>query len=62
VPVSIVHGSRDVTCPPEAAWLLHRALPASRLLMLEDAGHLMSEPTMTYALVRETDRMRRQIS
>lgn len=61
VPVSIVHGSRDVTCPPEAAWLLHRALPGSRLLMLDDAGHLMSEPTMTDALVRETDRMRRQI-
>ena len=55
MPVRLVHGARDITCPSESAWLLHRALPASQLDMLRTAGHLSSEAPMIDALVRATD-------
>lgn len=58
VPISIVHGRRDLVCVPEAAWSLHRALPGSRLTMVPDAGHLQVEPAIVDALVREIDRLR----
>jgi proline iminopeptidase len=57
LPVSIVHGRWDLACTLEAAWLLHRAIPGSRLVVVQ-AGHLMSEPAMADALVEEMDRMR----
>jgi len=58
VPVTVVHGRRDLVCPVEAAWTLHRAIPGSRLILLSDAGHLAVEPAMIDALVGETDRLR----
>lgn len=58
IPISIVHGRRDLACTLEAAWLLHRAIPDSRLVVVNEAGHLMSEPAMAAALVEEADRMR----
>ncbi|MEJ2592595.1 MAG: prolyl aminopeptidase [Candidatus Thiodiazotropha sp.] len=58
VPVSIVHGRLDLACNLLAAWQLQRAIPGSRLVVLERAGHLMSEPDMAQALVAETDRLR----
>ena len=58
VPVSIVHGRRDLTCLMESAWLLHRAVPGSRLVAVSEAGHLMTEPEMASALVQETERLK----
>ncbi len=58
VPVSIVHGSRDLVCPVASAWELHRTLHGSRLIVVPQAGHLASEPAMIDALVGETDRLR----
>jgi proline iminopeptidase len=58
MPVSIVHGRYDLTCTMEAAWLLHKAIPGSRLIQVPDAGHLIDEPAMVSALIEETDRMR----
>lgn len=58
VPITIVHGRRDLVCPCAAAWTLHRAIPRSRLILLDNAGHLAGEPAMVDALVRETDRLR----
>ena len=58
VPTTIVHGRLDLVCPLEGAWTLHQALPGSRLLLVEDAGHLISDPAMIDALVGETDRLR----
>jgi proline iminopeptidase len=58
MPVSIVHGRFDLTCTMESAWLLHRAIPGSRLVEVADAGHLIDEPAMVSALIEETDRMR----
>jgi pimeloyl-ACP methyl ester carboxylesterase len=57
VPITIVHGRRDLVCPFEAAWTLHQAIPGSRLVSVPDAGHLASEPPMIDALVAETDRL-----
>lgn len=57
VPITILHGRRDLTCPVEAAWTLHRAIPGSSLHVIPDAGHLAGEPPMVDALVGYTDRM-----
>ncbi len=57
MPVSIVQGHFDLTCPMGGAWQLHRAIPGSRLIEVEGAGHLIDEPAMISALVKETDRL-----
>jgi proline iminopeptidase len=55
IPGYIVHGRYDVICPPEQAWLLHRAWPEAQLELVPDAGHAASEPGIVEALVRATD-------
>jgi proline iminopeptidase len=57
LPVTIVHGRFDLTCPLESAWLLHSAIPGSRFVEVPEAGHLLDEPAMTSVLLQETDRM-----
>jgi proline iminopeptidase len=57
VPVSIVHGQRDITCTPDAAWALHQAVPGSTLKVLRAAGHLSGETLMTDALIIAADEM-----
>lgn len=57
VPTTIIHGRKDLTCLPESSWALHCALADSKLVMVEDAGHLSSEPTMVDALINATDQM-----
>ena len=39
VPVLILQGLADQLTPPGGSVKMHRALPASRLLMLPDTGH-----------------------
>jgi len=39
IPGVLIHGRYDVSGPLSAAWDLHRAWPASRLVVLDDAGH-----------------------
>lgn len=51
IPTVIVQGRYDVICPPVTAWRLHKALPKSRLVMVESAGHSGSEPGIASALV-----------
>jgi proline iminopeptidase len=55
IPMTIVHGRRDLMCAYEAAWALHRALPHSKLVTLPRTGHLATETAMVDALVRATD-------
>jgi len=62
VPVTIIHGRRDLTCPVESAWALHRAIPGSTLHILREAGHLASEPAMIDALVRATETLAHAMS
>lgn len=61
VPVSIIHGQRDLTCTPDAAWALHRAIPNSTLRILRSAGHLSGETAMTDALLDAADDMARLV-
>jgi proline iminopeptidase len=49
IPAVLIHGRYDVSGPLDTAWDLHRAWPASRLVVLEDAGH--GGDTMTAAMV-----------
>jgi proline iminopeptidase len=43
IPGVLIHGRRDLTCPVDTAYLLARAWPGARLIVLEDAGHLGSD-------------------
>ncbi|MFK8066624.1 MAG: prolyl aminopeptidase [Gammaproteobacteria bacterium] len=57
IPVTIIHGRRDITCPMESSWQLHNAIPKSKLVILHESGHLASEPAMIDALVSATDNL-----
>ncbi len=57
VPITIIHGRKDLTCLPESSWLVHQSLPGSKLVLVKDAGHLAGEPAMIDALVTATDQM-----
>jgi len=59
IPGVIVQGRYDVVCPATSAWELHRAWPKSKLVIVPDAGHSMSEPGIRSVLVEETDRFAR---
>src|SRR5205823_5907773 len=39
IPAVLIHGRYDVSGPLDTAWDLHSAWPASRLVVLDDAGH-----------------------
>jgi proline iminopeptidase len=39
IPAVLVHGRYDVSGPLDTAWDLHRNWPASRLVVVDDAGH-----------------------
>lgn len=54
-PCVIVHGERDLVCPLEAAWTLHRAWPESELHIVAEGGHVASELVMARALVEAFD-------
>ena len=55
VPTHIIHGGRDITCLPEAGWLLHKAIPGSTFELIRTSGHLSGEKELTDALIRATD-------
>lgn len=57
VPIHVIHGQRDITCAPEAAWAVHQALPWSTLEILRSAGHLSGEAPVQDALIRAADAM-----
>ena len=60
IPAVIVQGRYDVVCPARSAWDLHRAWPEAKLLMVEDAGHSMTEPGIRSAIIQETDKFARR--
>ncbi len=59
IPTVIVQGRYDVVCPATSAWELHRAFPEADLQIIADAGHSISEPGITSALVDATDNFRK---
>jgi proline iminopeptidase len=55
IPGVIVQGRYDVATPAATAWELHKAWPASRLVLVPDAGHAGTEPGIQHHLVEATD-------
>ena len=60
IPGAIIQGRYDVVTPPFTAWDLHKAWPEAEFTMVPDAGHTATEPGITDALVRATDRFRQR--
>ena len=55
IPVTIIHGRRDLVCPMESAMKLHQALPHAHYVVLPEAGHIAQGSDMIDALVTATD-------
>jgi len=62
IPTIIIHGQQDLTCPLEAGWRLHRALPHAEFRVLPNAGHVARGEEMIDALVSACDEMARRLS
>ena len=60
IPGVIIQGRYDVVTPMETAWALHRAWPEATFEIIPDAGHTATEPGITDALIRATDRFAMQ--
>jgi len=51
IPTTIINGRYDMICPPITAWRLHKKLPKSKLIIVEEAGHSEGEPGTVQALL-----------
>ena len=51
IPTKIIQGRYDVVCPVRSAWDLNKKLKNSELIIVNDAGHSMSEKGITIKLV-----------
>ncbi len=58
IPGVIVQGRYDIICPPQTAHEIAADWPEAELVMIDDAGHALSEPGITGALIEATDRFR----
>ena len=56
LPCVIIQGRYDVVTPVETAWALRKAWPEAYFEIVPDAGHTATEPGITDALIRATDR------
>jgi proline iminopeptidase len=59
IPATIIQGRYDMICPPLAAWQLADGWDRCDLRMIPLAGHALSEPGISEALVRVMDGLRR---
>lgn len=57
VPVTLIHGRKDLVCPVDSAFELQWRLPHAEIEVLPLAGHLARGEQMVDALVRAVDRM-----
>ncbi|MFC4004364.1 prolyl aminopeptidase [Prauserella oleivorans] len=55
IPGVLVQGRYDAVCPPVTAYELHRSWPGSRLVLLDHAGHAITDPGMLAALREALD-------
>lgn len=51
LPVALLHGRLDLVCRSINALQVHRALPGSRLRIVDEAGHSPFDPAMSAALI-----------
>ena len=47
-----------MVCPPITAYELYQNMPHAKFVMVPDAGHSASEPSMTHELVKATNAYR----
>jgi len=59
IPAVLINGRFDFQAPLATAWELHRALPRSELVVVDDAGHAAGNLEITRRLVEATDRFAR---
>lgn len=62
IPTIIIHGQNDLTCPLEAGWRLHRALPNAQYQVLPNSGHVARGDEMIAALVAAADEVVRLLA
>jgi proline iminopeptidase len=55
IPGVIIQGRYDIATPPRTAWDLHKAWPEARFILVPDAGHAVSEPSIAHHLIEATD-------
>ncbi len=58
IPTVMVHGRYDLVCPLDGAWVLHRAWPEAKLIIVEGAGHSSTEPGILHELILATERFK----
>jgi proline iminopeptidase len=61
IPLSIIHGRYDFVTMPSTAYVLHKALPISRLFFVT-AGHSGSDPEIRNKMMEEIHRMAKSVS
>lgn len=49
-PVTLIHGTHDLVCPPENAVRLKQAMPHARLQWVENGGHTPADTRVAAAL------------
>jgi proline iminopeptidase len=52
IPATIINGRYDMAAPPLSAFRVHKELPKSKLVIVEEAGHSESEEGITAALMK----------
>lgn len=60
IPTYIVHGRFDLVSPLASAWELHKAIPASNLRIVRDAGHSERETGIIDALIYASKEISKQ--
>lgn len=58
IPATIIQGRYDMICPPVSAWKLAEGWEKCDLRLIPLAGHALSEPRISEALVGVMDRLR----
>ena len=57
IPTTIIQGRYDIVCPVRSAWDLNKKLKNSELIIIDDAGHSMSEEEITQKLIEEVKKL-----
>ena len=52
IPTKIIQGRYDIVCPVRSSWDLNKKLKNSELIIVDDAGHSMSEKGITLKLIK----------
>ena len=55
IPTKIIQGRYDIVCPVRSAWDLKKKLINSKLIIVDEAGHSMSETGITKKLLEAVD-------